>query len=106
MFKDGRQEDIYVAVLLAIAHLRPGMVTLEYEEVRGALREILEELPQAHEVSRVLEHMSTIQADDAASAPVLDWDKKERRLHITDPFFAFFLRWGVSDTLVVGEGAG
>jgi hypothetical protein len=38
--------------------------------------------------------MSNIQADNASSAPVLDWEKEERRLHIIDPFFAFFLRWG------------
>lgn len=94
-FKDGRTGDIYFAVLMAIARLRPGMVTLEYEQVRAALRDLLVELPQAHEVSRVLEHMGTIQAGEAASAPVLDWDKDGRRLHIIDPFFAFYLRWGV-----------
>jgi hypothetical protein len=96
-FKDGGSGDIYVAVLLSIARLRPGMTTLEYEEIRASLRDVVDELPQAHEVSRVLEHMAAIQADDAASAPVLDWDKDERRLHITDPFFAFFLRWGMRD---------
>lgn len=95
--KDGGTGDIYVAVLLSIARLKPGMTTLEYEEIRASLRDVVDELPQAHEVSRVLEHMAAIQADDAASAPVLDWDKDERRLHITDPFFAFFLRWGMKD---------
>ena len=93
-FKDGQTGDIYVAVLHSIANLKPGMATLEYEQVRAALRELLVELPQAHEVSRVLEHMSNIQADEASSVPVLDWEKDERRLHIIDPFFAFFLRWG------------
>jgi hypothetical protein len=53
-------------------------------------------VPQAHEVSRVLEKMATISSEDAASVTVIDWDKEERRLHITDPFFAFFLKWGVS----------
>lgn len=70
------------------------MKRVEYEEVRTALRELLVDLPQAHEVARVLEHMSNIQADEASSVPVLDWEKDERRLHIIDPFFAFFLRWG------------
>jgi hypothetical protein len=93
-FKNGATGDIYVAVLHAIANLRPGITTIKYEEVRSALRDLLVELPQAHEVSRVLEHMSNIQADDASSAPVLDWEKEERVLHIIDPFFAFFLRWG------------
>ncbi|WP_437600153.1 hypothetical protein WMF28_01180 [Sorangium sp. So ce590] len=93
-FRDGRTGDIYHAVLNAIAQLKPGMGTLSYEQIRSALRELLIDLPQAHEVSRVLEHMSTIQADQEASAPVLDWDKRNRCLHITDPYLAFFLKWG------------
>jgi hypothetical protein len=94
LFKDGGTGDIYVAVLHAIANLKPGITTLGYEEIRSALRDLLVELPQAHEVSRVLKHMSNIQADEASSAPVLDWEEDERLLHIIDPFFAFFLRWG------------
>jgi hypothetical protein len=93
-FRDGRTGDIYHAVLNAIARLKPSIGLLEYEQIRSSLRDLLTDLPQAHEVSRVLEHMSTIQANDGASAPVLDWDKRNRRLHITDPYFAFFLKWG------------
>ena len=104
-FRDGSRGDIYLAVLLAIAALKPGMTTLEYEEVRSSLREIVVELPQANEVSSVLDHMAAIQADDQASAPVLDWEKEERRLHITDPFFAFFLRWGMKDFRTKEAGA-
>lgn len=102
-FKDGTKGDIYVACLRAIAFLRPGMATLQYEEIRSALRDLLVDLPQAHEVSRVLEHMSKIQADEDASAPVIDWDKDERILHVTDPFFAFFLRWGL-DSVSTEQG--
>ncbi|HEX5009338.1 MAG TPA: hypothetical protein VFY71_02970 [Planctomycetota bacterium] len=93
-FRDGRSGDIYFAVLNAIAVKKPGVGRLEYSEIRDALNELLQKLPQAHEISRVLEHMATIRADQEASAPVLDWDKEHRRLHITDPYFAFFLRWG------------
>jgi hypothetical protein len=39
--------------------------------------------------------MAEISATDDSSTPVLDWDKADRRLHITDPFFAFFLKWGL-----------
>ncbi|MBA3422930.1 MAG: hypothetical protein H0U04_00005 [Rubrobacter sp.] len=93
-FKNGGTGDIYVAVLHAMADLKPGMTTIKYERIRSVLRDLLVDLPQAHEVSRVLEHMSNIQADEASSAPVLDWEKEEQLLHIIDPFFAFFLRWG------------
>lgn len=94
--RDGHLVDIYNAMLLAIARLKPGMQTLEYESIRASLREVLSEnIPQAHEISRVLDHMAKISADDEASTPVIDWEKDDRKLHITDPFFAFFLKWGL-----------
>jgi hypothetical protein len=77
------------------AELRPGVETIGYEPLRASIRSILDdELPQAHEVSRVLEHMAKISSTADTSVPVIDYEKDERKLHITDPFFAFFLRWG------------
>jgi hypothetical protein len=38
--------------------------------------------------------MAEIATKDEASTPVLDWEKEDQKLHITDPFFAFFLKWG------------
>lgn len=34
-----------------------------------------------------------ISYNDGASTPVIDWDKEDAILTITDPFFAFYLRW-------------
>lgn len=96
-FKDGSKGDIYIAVLKAIARLNPSSKPLDYEAIRASLKDILEDLPQLNEINRVLGHMSKLQISDDSSAPVIDWEKDERRLHITDPFFAFFLRWGVRD---------
>ena len=96
--RDGSTADIYVVVLRAIARLHPGVETIEYEDIRRSLRELLlldEEPPAAGQVSRVLEHMMKISAAGEGSAPVMDWEAEERRLHITDPFFAFFLKWGL-----------
>lgn len=93
--KQGGTADIYRVVLLALAGLRPKVETIDYESLRGGIREVLAEgIPQAHEVSRVLEKMARISSSDSASSPVIDYEKDERRLHVTDPFFAFFLRWG------------
>jgi len=92
----GETADIYRVVLMALAKLAPGMEKVNYESLRAKIRELLADLvPQAHEVSRVLEKMSEIAASDEASTPVIDWDKEDQELHITDPFFAFFLKWGV-----------
>lgn len=56
-----------------------------------------DKVPNAQEVSRVLSKMSEIAISDESSTPVIDWEKEERKLHITDPFFAFYLKWGLSD---------
>jgi hypothetical protein len=72
------------------------MERVDYELLRGAIRQTLAaEIPQAHEVSRVLEKMAEIASSDEASTPVIDWDKEDQELHVTDPCFAFFLKWGV-----------
>jgi len=95
VLKSGQEVDIYQLVLHALAHLRPQLVSLEYEEIRSAIRTISESgIPQLHEVARVLKHMSTIASSDQASTPVIDFDEEEKKLHVTDPYFAFYLRWG------------
>ena len=94
--KNGNTADIYEVMLLALANLKPGLETIDYEVLRSSIRETLaENIPQAHEVTRVLEKMAEIAASDEASTPVLDWEREDRRLHITDPFFAFYLKWGI-----------
>lgn len=93
--RSGENVDIYGLVLHALAHLRPVLETLEYEDLRVALREVsANDPPQLHEVSRVLKHMSDIAATDESSTPVIDFEEEDKRLHVTDPFFAFYLRWG------------
>jgi hypothetical protein len=101
--KDGRNVDIYELVLHALSHIRPGLVSIEYEGLRSAIREVSSsQIPQLHEVARVLKHMATIAATDQSSTPVLDFEEEEKKLHITDPFFAFYLRWGELATKVGG----
>lgn len=93
--RDGRKVDIYELVLHALAHIKPGLISLEYEELRAAIRDVSASgIPQLHEVARVLKHMATIAATDQSSTPVIDFEESEKKLHITDPFFAFYLRWG------------
>ncbi len=93
--KDGRTVDIYGLVLSALAYIRPGLVSLEYEALRAAIKAVsAEHIPQLHEVERVLKYMTTIASTDQSSSPVIDFDGADKRLHITDPFFAFYLRWG------------
>lgn len=90
----GGAADIYRVVLMALSKISPGMHKIDYETLRSSIREILtSDIPQAHEVTRVLEKMAEIASKDEMSVKVLDWDDEEQKLHITDPFFAFFLKW-------------
>lgn len=92
---DGRKVDIYELVLHALASLKPDLVSLEYEDLRGAIREVsASQIPQLQEVARVLRHMASIATSDQSSTPVIDFEEVEKKLHVTDPYFAFYLRWG------------
>lgn len=90
--RDGRTVDIYNLVLDAIAHTGP-KTTLTDTELRQSIREIMAgEPPKSHEVTRVLEEMTSI-ARKGKGEPVVDYMADERQLHIADPFFAYYLRW-------------
>jgi hypothetical protein len=92
---DGTTTDIYGAVLAGLASLKPGVESLTYEELRAAIRDVMSsQAPQANEITRVLEQMAKISLADESSSPVIDWEREESKLHVTDPFFAYFLRWG------------
>lgn len=92
--KDGQQVDIYGAVLAAVAASGP-RTELTYEELRSALKDVmLSEAPQRHETVRVLDEMAKIAREKIQGEPVVDYDAELSTLFISDPFFAYFLRWG------------
>lgn len=94
--KDGGQVDIYGLILRGLSYIKPGLVTLEYEDLRAAIKEVCipDDVPNIQEIARVLKYMSDIAATDQSSTPVIDFDEDSKILHITDPFFAFYLKWG------------
>lgn len=92
--KSGAVLDIYGVVMEALQHLRPGIETITYDTLRANIREVLaDDLPQHGEIARVLEKIAEISHTDTSSTPVIDWQKDDDILTITDPFFAFFLKW-------------
>lgn len=95
--KNGGEADIYGAVLRAIAQTGP-LTELTYEQLRSALKDVLdEEIPQRHEITRILEEMSKIAQKSIEGEPVVDYDTELAKLYISDPFFAYWLRWGNHD---------
>lgn len=94
--RDGKETDIYGAVLRAIAATGP-LTELTYEQLRSALRSVLavvDDPPQKHEVTRVLDEMTKIAREQIDGEPVVDYDGELATLYISDPYFAFWLRWG------------
>ncbi|MCV3274352.1 hypothetical protein [Roseobacter sinensis] len=84
--------DICQSVLRAVANTGP-KEKLHYNEIRDELRKLLAEddVPQKHEVSNALGHMSNIAKDGIQGEPVLEWD--DDFLYLNDPFLMFYMRW-------------
>lgn len=94
LLQNGTTTDIYGVVMEAFKSLQPGVESISYDSLRSSIRSILaEDPPQKHEVSRVLDKIAEISYTDSSSTPVIDWQSDDDVLTVTDPFFAFFLKW-------------
>ncbi|WP_157084362.1 hypothetical protein [Millisia brevis] len=96
VLRSGAATDIYGVVLSAIAHTGP-LTEITYEQLRAAIRAILaasDDPPQKHEVTRVLDQMTRIAREDIEGEPVVEYDNALATLYISDPYFAYWLRWG------------
>ncbi len=94
--KSGATADIYEAVLLALAKSGPKAV-LSYEELRTLLGDMLaEQMPQKHEITSALKHLSTISRKIGAESAV-DWDETQREINLAGPYLRFYLRWQIRD---------
>lgn len=92
LLNNGSSSDIYGCILHAIASTGP-KTEISYEELRAALKGILDDqMPQAHQIKFVLGKMDEI-AKKMEGEPVIDFEKDSGKLFISDPFFAFYLRW-------------
>lgn len=90
----GGTADIYEALMLALARLGPRPRT-QYDELRSSLRDLLDDgqLPQKHEITAALSHMSKIAKEKMEGEPPLEFIRDEDSLVITDPFLLFYMRW-------------
>lgn len=92
--KAGGDADIYQAILLALAQSGPKAV-VSYEELRALLSELLaDQVPQKHEITSALKHLSRISRKIGAESAV-DWDDDNREINMVDPYLRFYLRWNI-----------
>lgn len=120
--KDGRTLDGYGLTLAAIASTGPELA-LSKDQMKIAVEKLVEGPgPAANQTTRVLQHMTKIAAKRATEPvpteeeldghnyepdavpdvqPVLEYleDGPSSALHIADPFFAFYLKWGADQHL-------
>lgn len=93
--ESGKQIDIYKAVLIILSNLRPKQFTIGLDQLRGMLSTILRgEPPEMDEIAWVVQQMANVKSADNSSVSIIDYERDVKKLHITDPFFAFFLKWG------------
>lgn len=94
LLQSGEETDIYGVVLEGLKALKPGVESMPYELLRNNIKDVLaENPPQKNEISRVLDQIAKISYTDTSSTPVIDWQRDDDIITITDPFFAFFLKW-------------
>jgi hypothetical protein len=92
--RGGGEADIYQAVLLALAESGPKAV-ISYDDLRELLNDILSaQVPQKHEITSALKHLSRISQKIGAGSAV-DWDDDKREITVVDPYLRFYLRWQV-----------
>jgi len=81
-------------VLLALAESGPKAV-ISYDDLRELLGDILSaQVPQKHEITSALKHLSRISQKIGAGSAV-DWDDDNREITVVDPYLRFYLRWQV-----------
>lgn len=91
---NGETVDIYGATLAVLRNLVGRKSDFTIEEIRQEIRNTVKvHVPNANEVSRVLEKMTEI-ASKTPGDPVFEWDSATQILHIIDPFFVFYLKFG------------
>lgn len=91
----GGQADIYEATLLALAETGPKSL-VSYEELRSKLNAQLSEMmPQKHEITSALKHLSSISMKSGADSAI-DWDEEKREINLADPYLRFYLKWKIS----------
>jgi len=93
-YKDGKQGDVYLTVMRAIA-MDPPQLAIEYADLGKRLDELCSgERPDGASIVRTCMTLGQLaHSFAAASGPSLEWDDNNQVLVIPDPYLLFYLRW-------------
>jgi hypothetical protein len=93
--RDGRQGDVYLTVMRALA-MDPPRLAIEYGEITRRLEELAggKEHPDPSSVVRTCATLGQIASGFASTTgPSLEWDEQLQVMVIPDPYLLFYLRW-------------
>ena len=84
------------ATKIVMKYSRMSSCVERFEASCGSGSVLKDDPPSQQEVTRVVQEMSKIAREKIEGEPVVDYDTELETLHISDPFFAYFLRWGTT----------
>lgn len=95
---DGEEMNIYQLVLLAISEKLPA-TSIAVGDIARKIEELIEgDPPETEAITNAVRRLGTLAQEISEELkigqPVLEYDAKLRKLHITDASFAFHVKWG------------
>ncbi len=97
LVRSGGKEDIYTAILAAVARLGPKAST-SLDDIRGSLHEVFApevRMPAKAELYSALANLNAVAKHKVTGEPPLEWVADSEMLEITDPFLLFWLKWSL-----------
>ncbi len=96
--QDGEDLNIYQLVLLAISLKLPATMIAAGDITRKIEELVIGDPPETEAITRALNRLGSLAKEISEELkigqPVLEYDTKLRKLHITDASFAFHVKWG------------
>jgi hypothetical protein len=96
--KKGEEMNIYQLVLLAISHKLPA-TSIAAGDIGSTIEELVAgDAPKTDQITKAIQRLGSLAKEISdelrIGQPVLEYDAKLRKLHITDASFAFHVKWG------------
>ena len=94
-FKGGGGGDIYAVILRAVA-TEPPSLDFPYAVLKQRITQIVEgDGPPAGSLKQAVAQMDKLVKKRIPGDRVFEWDPEREVIDMPDPYFVFFLRWGV-----------
>jgi hypothetical protein len=96
-FGSGKRGDIYTLILTAISSGDAALV-FDYQDIKGRVNALIAANtaePRGAELTTALKQMSKLVTEKLGEDRILEYDDETEMLNILDPYFLYYLRWGM-----------